>query len=188
MNATWYQAARQLAPLLAAFGSRVIGYDPAVHQNDPVWASWGVEPLGWQEVMSQSDAVVVLLPLYERYRGLFDGRKLAAAKPGQVLVSLAHSALFDERALAEALRGGGLLAAWFDSLEPGWLEPGRPLYGAAALQVTPRLAATTRESRARAAWGVARRIDELLSQPLIPRERINPAGARVVPSSGPRSR
>jgi hypothetical protein len=31
--------------------------------------------------------------------------------------------------------------------------------------VTPRLAGTTRESRTRAAWGVARRIDELLAIP-----------------------
>ena len=56
-----------------------------------------------------------------------------------------------------------MAAAWFDSLEPGALDPGRPLHGVRTLQVTPRVASTTRESRVRSAWAVARRIDELLS-------------------------
>ena len=45
----------------------------------------------------------------------------------------------------------------------GALDPGRPLAEIDTLQITPRVAATTRESRVRAAWAVARRIDELLS-------------------------
>jgi D-3-phosphoglycerate dehydrogenase len=80
-----------------------------------------------------------------------------------VLVSIAHSSLFDEAALAEALTSGRMAAAWFDSLEPGALDPGRPLHDVDALQVTPRVASTTRESRIRSAWAVARRIDELLT-------------------------
>jgi D-3-phosphoglycerate dehydrogenase len=43
------------------------------------------------------------------------------------------------------------------------LDPGRPLHDVDTLQVTPRVASTTRESRIRSAWAVARRIDELLS-------------------------
>ena len=49
-------------------------------------------------------------------------------------------------------------------MEPGALEPGRPLHGVVNLQITPRVAGTTRESRLRSAWAVARRIDELLSK------------------------
>ena len=47
-------------------------------------------------------------------------------------------------------------------MEPGALDPHRPLHGIETLQVTPRVASTTRESRLRSAWAVARRIDELL--------------------------
>ena len=39
----------------------------------------------------------------------------------------------------------------------------RPLHAIESLQITPRVASTTRESRSRSAWAVARRIDELLS-------------------------
>jgi D-3-phosphoglycerate dehydrogenase len=161
-------AARMLAQLLPAFGTRVIGYDPSLHQSEPLWAQWGIEPVPLRELMEQSDGVSVQLGYFLRYRGLIGERVLGFAKPAQVLVSVAHSAVFDEHALAQAMGSGRILAAWFDTVEPGLLEPGRPLHGLAGLQVTPRLASTTRESRVRAAWGVARRIDELLLTPAQP--------------------
>ena len=158
-------AAQVLTPLLQAFGSRVIGYDPAVHPSDTTWARWGIESVSLGELVEQSDGLVLLLPYFERYRGLVGERQLESARAGQIVVGLSQSGLMDEAALARALRSGKLRAAWFDCLEPGWLESGRPLHGLATLQVTPRLAGTTRESRVRAAWAVARCIDGLLGPP-----------------------
>jgi D-3-phosphoglycerate dehydrogenase / 2-oxoglutarate reductase len=155
-------AARALAQLLNAFGSRVVGYDPAVHASDNVWSRWRVEPVPLRELMELSDGVCVQLTYFSRYQGLIGERFLPHCKPNQVLVSVAHSSLFDETALADVLGTGRMAAAWFDSLEPGVLDPGRPLAEIDTLQITPRVAATTRESRVRAAWAVARRIDELL--------------------------
>ena len=158
-------AAQVLTQLLQAFGSRVIGYDPAVHPSDGTWLRWGIEAVSLSELMESSDGLVLLLPYYERYRGLVGARQLESARAGQILVGLSHSGVLDETALARALRSGKVRAAWFDSLEPGWLETGRPLHGIGTLQVTPRLAGTTRESRVRAAWAVARGIDALLGPP-----------------------
>jgi D-3-phosphoglycerate dehydrogenase / 2-oxoglutarate reductase len=158
-------AARPLAELLRAFGARVVGYDPAVHASDGLWSRWNIEPIGLRELMEQSDAVCVLLTYFTRYEGLIGERYLTIARQDQVVLSLGHSSLFDEYSLAEALSGGRLAAAWFDSLEPGLLAPGRPLHGVDTLQVTPRVSSTTRESRIRSAWAVARRIDEVLNQP-----------------------
>jgi len=157
--------AQVLAQLLHAFGARVIGYDPGLHPSDATWARWGIEAVSLAEIVEHSDGLVLLLPYFERFRGLVGERQLANARPGQVLVGLSHSGIFDEAALGRALRSGKLRAAWFDSLEPGWLESGRPLHGIGTLQVTPRLAGTTRESRVRAAWAVARAIDALLGAP-----------------------
>lgn len=155
-------SARLLAQLLPMFGTQVVGYDPALHLSDPLWARWGIEPMPLRTLMEQSDGVCVQLAYFLRYRGLIGERLLSFCKPAQVLVSTAHSALFDEVGLAQALNSGRMAAAWMDCLEPGLLDPGRPLYGVASLQVTPRVASTTREARTRAAWAVARRIDELL--------------------------
>lgn len=156
-------AARMLAQLLPVFGTRVVGYDPSLHQSEPLYAQWGIEPMPLRELMENSDGVCVQLAYFPRYRGLIGERVLGFARQAQVLVSLSHSAVFDEQALAGAMAAGRVAAAWFDSMEPGMLEPGRPLHGLPGLQITPRLAGTTRESRVRAAWGVARRIDELLA-------------------------
>jgi phosphoglycerate dehydrogenase-like enzyme len=127
----------------------------------------------------------VLLTHYTRFSGLFGERLLSAAKPNQVIVNLGHSTLFDEVALAHALREGPLAAAWFDSLEPGAQDPGRPLRHLDMLQVTPRVASTTRESRLRSAWVVAQRIDTILQaapargpvKPLAAGGTAGPAGA-----------
>jgi phosphoglycerate dehydrogenase-like enzyme len=157
-------AARPLAELLGAFGAQVKGYDPAVHMSDGLWERWKIAPLGLRELIEQSDVVCVLLNYFTRYKGLLGERFLPHCKADQVLVSLAHSSLFDEAALAEALDSGRMAAAWFDSMEPGMLDPERPLHQVRNLQVTPRLAGTTRESRIRSAWAVVRRIDEILSE------------------------
>jgi phosphoglycerate dehydrogenase-like enzyme len=156
-------AARPLAELLGAFGAQVKGYDPAVHASDGLWERWKIAPLGLRELIEQSDVVCVLLNYFTRYKGLLGERLLPYGKADQVLVSLAHSSLFDEVALAEALDSGRMAAAWFDSMEPGMLDPERPLHQVRNLQVTPRLAGTTRESRIRSAWAVVRRIDEILN-------------------------
>jgi D-3-phosphoglycerate dehydrogenase / 2-oxoglutarate reductase len=155
-------AAKPLSALLHAFGARVVGYDPAVHASDTLWARWDVQAVGLAELFERCDGVCVLLTYFSRYRGLLGERLLSLARPNQVLACLAHSSVFDEHALAEALMHGRLAAAWFDSMEPGMLDPGRPLRHIDTLQVTPRVASTTLESRARSAWAVVRRIDELL--------------------------
>lgn len=181
--------ARSMAQLLQAFGSRVLGYDPAVHASDGLWARWHVEPVGLAELIESSDAVCVQLPYYTRYERLLGHRFLATCKPNQVLVSLSHSSLFDEAALAEVLGTGRMAAAWFDSLEPGALEPGRPLHDIDTLQVTPRVASTTLESRSRSAWAVARRIDEIIASapqraPFRPTAPGDEVGLALGPGSG----
>jgi phosphoglycerate dehydrogenase-like enzyme len=167
-------ATAQLAGLLQGFGAQVLGYDPGIHADDPSWAQAGMRGSGLHELVRDSDALCVLLTHYTRFSGLFGQRLLSEAKPHQVVVNLGHSTLFDEAALAHALREGPLAACWFDSLEPGAQDPGRPLRHLDTLQVTPRVASTTRESRLRSAWVVAQRIDTILRAAPV-RRRFRPA-------------
>ena len=156
-------AARSMAQLLVGFDVRMVGYDPARHASDEVWERWRIAPLGLRELLEESDVVCVLLPYFNRYRGLLGERFLPHCKPRQVIVSIAHSALFEEVALADALANERIAAAWLDSVEPGLLEPGRPLHGIESLQVSPRVASTTCDSHLRSAWAVAKRIDQILA-------------------------
>jgi len=177
----------QLAGLLEAFGAQVLGYDPGVHADDPSWSRAGIRSTGLADLMRESDSVCVLLTHYTRFSGLFGERLLSGAKPNQVIVNLGHSTLFDEAALAHALREGPLAAAWFDSLEPGAQDPGRPLRHLDMLQVTPRVASTTRESRLRSAWVVAQRIDTILQAvPARGPVRLLAAGGNADPADAPK--
>jgi D-3-phosphoglycerate dehydrogenase len=156
-------AAKVMAGMLSGFGCHLTGYDPSLHASDRVWARWKVVPLALHELIETADVLCVQLNYFSRYQGLLGERLLSLCKPDQVLVSTSHSGVFDEAVLGAALRSGRMAAAWLDSLEPGALEAGRPLHGLANLQITPRVASTTRESRLRSAWSVARRLDELLA-------------------------
>ncbi len=172
-------AAKAMSQMLSGFGSRMVGYDPSLHASDGIWERWRVQPLGLRELLEVSDAVCVQLSYYTRYRRLLGERFLPYCKPNQVIVSISHSGVFDEQALADVLVSGRVSACWLDSLEPGALDEGRPLKGMDTLQVTPRVASTTRESRLRSDWSVARRIDELLqATPPAPRE-FRPTGPGV---------
>jgi D-3-phosphoglycerate dehydrogenase / 2-oxoglutarate reductase len=179
-------AARSMAQMLGGFGSQLVGYDPALHASDSLWARWRVTPLGLRELLESADAVCIQLSYFSRYQGLLGDRFLPHCKPNQVIVCLTQSGIFDETALASTLRSGRIAAAWLDSLEPGALEEGRPLAGIETLQITPRVASTTRESRLRSAWGVARRIDELLSRATAPRQfRASVPGVPLDLAAGP---
>ncbi len=176
-------AVQPLAKLLAAFGAKVLGYDPSVHISDALWSRHGIEAVGLRELLARSDGVAVLLAFFSRYRGLFGDRLFQGAKANQVLVSLAHSNLFDEQALAQALTNGPLAAAWMDSLEPGVLDVDRPLHRVPTLQVTPRVSGVTQGSRLRGAWAVAQRIDEMLMASQLPAD--TPAAAAAAPVLAP---
>lgn len=155
--------AKPLAEALSVLGARVIGYDPGTHTSDPLWTRHRVLPTPLPELMATSDAVCVMLPFYARHEGLIGEELLGSIRQDQVFVCLSHSALLHEASLARALASGRMAAAWLDAAEPGLAAAGRPLHGIETLMITPRLAGTTRQSRARAAWSVARRIDELLT-------------------------
>ncbi|HWH73185.1 MAG TPA: NAD(P)-dependent oxidoreductase [Methylibium sp.] len=176
-------AARFLSAMLSGFGSRLVGYDPTLHASDLLWGRWRIEPMGLRELLQTADAVCVQLPYYSRYQGLIGERYLPQCKPGMVLVSTSHSALFDVEGLGQALRSGRIAGAWLDSVEPGLLDPERPLHGLPTLRTSSRLAGYTQESRVRAVWAVAHRVDEVLNQaPRVARE-FRPSAA--APLNGP---
>lgn len=183
-------ATAPLAQLLTAFGARVCGYDPSLHASDNAWQRAGVHPVTLRDLMQNCDAVCVLMNYFVRFKQLFSEHLLAECKNNQVLVSLAHSSLFDDQALATVLANGQMAAAWLDSVEPGLLDLGRPLRHVDTLQVTPRVSSTTRESRTRSAWAVARRIDEMLqteSMPVPAASLITTNGTSKGPLMGPPS-
>ena len=85
-------------------GMHVIGFDPEI----TVDAAWrlhsGVRRAhGIEELLKQSDFVTLHVPLLPVTRNLIDGPRLAAMKPGAILLNFARDGIVDDGAVLEAL-------------------------------------------------------------------------------------
>ena len=143
--------AREVAQRAGHLGMHVIAFDPFVDAADPIWASVErVEQL--ESLLGGADAVSLHIPLTNETRNLLDASRLAAMRPGSVLINTARGSIVDEAALAEALREGALAGAMLDVFAEEPLAAGSPLDGAPNLVLTPHIAGVTRESNERISW------------------------------------
>jgi phosphoglycerate dehydrogenase-like enzyme len=129
----------------------VVAHDPFVEAAD-------VPLVSLEEVLAESDAVSLHLPLTAETRGLIDVRALGRMKAGAFLVNTARGGLVDEAALADALRGGWLAGAALDGFAA---EPptGSPLLALENVVLSPHAGAATVEAVLRTA---AQAVDQLL--------------------------
>ena len=106
-----------------------------------------------EALLAEADVVSVHLPLTPETGDLLDAGRLAAMRPGAILVNTARGALVDQDALAESLRSGHLAAAGLDVFEN---EPDIPatLRELPNCIVLPHLGSATREAR-QAMWDLA---------------------------------
>lgn len=119
------------------------------------------------DLLAESDFVIVLVPLTEKTRHLINGETLSKMKPGSFLINVARGKVMDEAAVVEALQSGHLAGAALDVFEE---EPvvNEALFSMENVVLTPHIAGATREQRERgrleAAENVARffRGEELL--------------------------
>src|SRR3954470_7940792 len=63
----------------------------------------GVKLVSLDELLAKSDVVSLNLVLSDETRGFIDAKKIAAMKPGMILVNTARGAIVDEAALLDAL-------------------------------------------------------------------------------------
>jgi phosphoglycerate dehydrogenase-like enzyme len=156
-------AASVLAGLLTGMGARLIGYDPALHHSSPMWQQMRVQPVSLPEMMSTADAVSVQMLYASRFKDFVNARVLAACKRHQVWVSISRSALFDTKAMAEALQDGRIGAWLTDSADEGESNALPLLRTLPNFYATPRIGSQTREARQRASWYMAHRLHDVLT-------------------------
>jgi (S)-sulfolactate dehydrogenase len=156
---------RLTARLAQSLGMRVVAHDPLLAPEAPTWHETGVACMPLERLLLEADAVSLHVPLTEATRGLMDAARIAAMKPGAVLVNTARGGIVDEAALAQALREGRLGGAALDVFENEPLRAGSPLAGAPNLILTPHIGGVTRESNERVSAMIAARVSELLLAP-----------------------
>ncbi len=154
-----------VAQRAAAFGMRIVAYDPYVSVERA--RRLGVETLPFDEVLGAADILTIHLPRTKETEGIVDAAALGRMRRGARIVNVARGGLVDEAALAEAIVSGHIAGAAIDvfATEPATASP---LFDLPQVVVTPHLGASTREAQDKAGVAVAEAVVQALGGELVP--------------------
>jgi D-3-phosphoglycerate dehydrogenase len=172
-----------VATRAAAFGMRVIAFDPYVPRERA--KEMGVELMPTLEaLLVQADFITIHLPRTPDTEGLIGERELSLVKEGARLVNTARGGIVDESALAKALESGRVAGAALDvfAAEP---TTESPLFALDQVVVTPHLGASTTEAQDKAGTTVAEMVRLALLGDFVPYAVNVSAGAEVPESVRP---
>lgn len=128
---------RAIVKKLSGFQMKVRVYDPyldaALIEGD------GCRKVDLQELLEESQYVLVCCPLTKETTGLLGGNELRNMRRDSVLVNVARAGIVDEGALVKALEEGWIKAAAFDVLHKRPPEPGDELLAFDNLTMTPHI-------------------------------------------------
>ena len=95
------------------------------------------------EVISESDFLVLAAPLTEKTRHIINAERLARMKPTAYIINVARGALIDEAALVEVLRNRRIGGAGLDVFDQEPLAADSPFWDLDNVLITPHTAATS---------------------------------------------
>ena len=150
------------AGLAQGMGMAVTAFDAMMDEDHPAYAETGVRCAGLEEVLTMSDVVSLHVPLVDSTRGLLGAARIAAMKPGAVLINTARGGIIDEPALAAALRSGHLGGAAIDVFGTEPLPASPHFQGCPNLLLTPHIAGLSAESNQRVSTLIAERVHDAL--------------------------
>jgi len=160
---------RRVAQICArGFGMRVLGNQRRLERLPPEARGTDLD-----ELVAQADFIVIACPLNAQTHHLFDAARLGAMKSSAWLINVGRGPVIDEQALIDALRARRIAGAMLDVYEHYRIEAGHPLLALDNVLLTPHLAGSTRESRARASVRAADETLRMLAGEK-PRNLVNP--------------
>ena len=164
------------AQRLAAFGTRLIAYDPYVQPARA--AQLGVRMVGLEELLREADFVSIHLPRTPETVGIIGARELAMVKPGVRIINAARGGLVDEQALTDAVAEGRVAGVGIDVYAK---EPctSSPLFAFDNVVATPHLGASTHEAQDKAGLAVVRSVKLALQGEFVP-DAVNVQAGGVV--------
>jgi glyoxylate reductase len=130
---------------------RARGFDMRVlycnRRERPDATSYGAERASLDRLLSESDFVVLTVPLSDETRGLIGHEQLRRMKSTAILVNVARGPVVDTAALTEALQQRWIYAAAVDVTDPEPLPRGHPLLSCDNLTIAPHLGSATQQTR-----------------------------------------
>ncbi len=147
--------AAEVARIAIGSGMRVLAW------NRSPKSSAGVAFVALEQLLAESDVVSLHLLLNDETRGFLSRQRIAALKPGVILVNTARGALVDEAAMIDALKSGHIRHAGLDVFDIEPLPLDHPLTKLPNVTLSAHSAFRTPEASEnlmQAAWEHCRRI------------------------------
>ena len=123
---------------------------------------WGAVYTELEDLLRESDFIVLLTPLTEKTRGMIGKREFSLMKNSAFLINASRGQTVDEKALIEALNSGEIAGAGLDVLEKEPVETDNPLLRMKNVVLTPHIGSSTRQTRERMAMLAAENMRSIL--------------------------
>ena len=151
----------RVARLAAAFGARILAYDP--YLPGAGLPGPGERCADLLAMLERCEALTVHCPLNDETRGMIAAAALAALPQGALVVNAARGGIVDEAALLDALNAGHIAAAGIDVFETEPLPAENGLRFHPHVIATPHVAASSRLGGIAMASGAAEAIIAVLA-------------------------
>jgi D-3-phosphoglycerate dehydrogenase len=134
---------KELLRMARVFDLRLLAADPYV--DSKIIEGFGAKRVALDDLMAQSDFVVVACLLNDETRHLIGARELGRMKPAAYLINVARGPIVDERALYDALGARRIAGAGLDVFEEEPTPGTNPILKLDNVIVTPHALAWTDE-------------------------------------------
>ncbi len=133
---------KALAKRAYAFDMHVTAVDMFPNNKpDYVHELWGLDRQN--ELLAESDIVVVTVPWTPDVQGMIGAEQIALMKPSAMLVGISRGGIIEQKALAAALREKRIASAALDVFEPEPLPADSELWDIENLLIAPHIAGGT---------------------------------------------
>ena len=131
---------RRLLKLLRPFENEIWVHDPYLPRE--MAEALGFLQTSLDNVLSQCDVVVCLVPLTPKTRGMLGAREFDLLRPGTVFVNVSRGPVADSDALVKRLQRGDVFAG-LDVFDPEPIPPESPIIHLPNVFLSPHLGART---------------------------------------------
>ncbi|MBO0992422.1 D-2-hydroxyacid dehydrogenase [Bacillus sp. SD088] len=132
---------QETAKIAKAFGMKVLGVRHSGKPNKYIDTMYKPDQL--EDVLKQSDFVVITLPLTKETTHMFGEKQFQQMKNSALLINIGRGQIIDQTALLQALRDKEIAGAGLDVFEVEPLPEDNPLWELDNVVITPHTAGAT---------------------------------------------
>ena len=146
-----------------SLGMNLIGNDIEISENNKIWKKLNIKYCSFEEVVSQSDAITIHVPLTKKTSNLFNEKEFKNMQKGSFIINSSRGSIVNEEDIVKFLKNGHLGGAMLDVFESEPIDNVSMFSGIENLILTPHIAGLTYESNIRVSEVISNKILKYLA-------------------------